>query len=551
MPKGDRDVDRVAVTRRPRFGGVFRKRHVSWLISAENIRDTGRTMITTAKQALDLRSKNNQWLEIYEYFENQAFDRDGDEQSESEIDRALKLRSAISSIFNKLDPDFINGTALSGFDGHISNAHGQFNSYKQAGTIDYIRGMNDALSNAYTALKICLHTTGTEQEQLGSALFENQEMVVKVFRNGAAKIKADARKAHQDLSALNEKIEQINGAHAAIMQLHTVLLSDHDQEKPSVLTSIRAMESAVETQLQKIKGFSDQVFDENTDGGSIKGRILAARKEIDDLKKKADQDIDRLKALIDDIEEFHTLAFGTEAGLEPPIEDVDTADAPTDTNTFASTPPKTIQGKLEWLIQRAEAHKNNTEATTKTLIEQISSLLPRATSAGLASAFESEANKQIIPKLIFTGLFIASLIGMVMAAAPTMIEFIPATVETPRDWKFSKPEGIEAAMRDLLFRLPVIIPCIWMAIFSARRRSECERLQQEYLHKTALAKSYDAYKQQIDNLPEGNEELKKSLLETMLKAISKNASDTLDAKQKPIGLIQSWLASRIIRKIEE
>lgn len=508
-------------------------------------------MITTAKQALDLRSKNNQWLEICEYFENQAFDRNGDEQSESEIDRALKLKSAISSILNKLDPDFTNGTALSGFDLHISTAHGQFNLYKQAGTIDYIRAMNDALSNAYTALKICLHSTDTEQQQLVSALFENQEMIVKVFRSGAAKIKADARKAHQDLSALNEKIEQINGAHAAIMQLHTVLLSNHDQEKPSVLTSIRAMESAVETQLQKIKGFSDQVFDENTEGGSIKGRILAARKEIDDLKKKADQDIDRLNALIDDIEEFHSQAFGAKADQDPPIKDSDTEGPATETQTSASTPPKTIQGKLEWLIQRAEAHKRNTEATTKTLIEKIDSLLPSATSAGLASAFEDEADKKTWPKFLFTTLFIGSLAGMGMAAASTMIELIPATPDIASSWRFTKPENFEAAMRDLLFRLPVIIPFVWLAIFSARRRSECERLQQEYLHKTALAKSYDAYKQQVDNLPEGNEELKKSLLDTMLKAISKNASESLDPKQKPASLFQSLLFSRLARRLEE
>lgn len=45
-----------------------------------------------------------------------------------------------------------------------------------------------------------------------------------------------------------------------------------------------------------------------------------------------------------------------------------------------------------------------------------------------------------------------------------------------------------------------------------------------------LAKSYISYKQQIDELQEGNSELLKKLLDISIETLGKNPSDTLDKK---------------------
>lgn len=81
-----------------------------------------------------------------------------------------------------------------------------------------------------------------------------------------------------------------------------------------------------------------------------------------------------------------------------------------------------------------------------------------------------------------------------------------------------------------LKRLPLILPILWLTVFVSKRRSEYQRLRFEYSHKESLAKSYNSYKQQIEELGEDNSELLKTLLEQTIIAIAFNASTTLDKK---------------------
>ena len=69
-----------------------------------------------------------------------------------------------------------------------------------------------------------------------------------------------------------------------------------------------------------------------------------------------------------------------------------------------------------------------------------------------------------------------------------------------------------------------------MAIFASKRRSENQRLQQEYAHKEALAKSYVSYKMQIDELNQEDKKLLEKLLDSSINTVSYNASESLDKK---------------------
>ena len=57
------------------------------------------------------------------------------------------------------------------------------------------------------------------------------------------------------------------------------------------------------------------------------------------------------------------------------------------------------------------------------------------------------------------------------------------------------------------------------------------RLQQEYAHKEALAKSYQGFKKQIEGLGNDKDDiLLKQLLQAAIEGVSFNASGTLDGK---------------------
>ena len=90
-------------------------------------------------------------------------------------------------------------------------------------------------------------------------------------------------------------------------------------------------------------------------------------------------------------------------------------------------------------------------------------------------------------------------------------------------------------LRTILTRVPIIAPVIWLAIFSATRRSQYERLQQEYAHKESLASSYQSYKMQLVDLKVDGDQLQKELIAKSIDAIAYNASKSLDGNhtEKP------------------
>ncbi len=85
-------------------------------------------------------------------------------------------------------------------------------------------------------------------------------------------------------------------------------------------------------------------------------------------------------------------------------------------------------------------------------------------------------------------------------------------------------------MNNLLFKLPLYVPLVWLALYASKRRSENQRLEQEYAHKEALAKSYSSYKQQIKELKQEDQLLLIKLLDSAIAAMANNASDVLDKK---------------------
>ena len=96
--------------------------------------------------------------------------------------------------------------------------------------------------------------------------------------------------------------------------------------------------------------------------------------------------------------------------------------------------------------------------------------------------------------------------------------------------RFKELGDWESVLRSLAYKLPFYGPAVWFAYYASKRRSEYQRLQQEYAHKEALAKSYDSYKKQIQELGQENNEMLVSLLNKAIDAIAHNASKTLDGK---------------------
>ncbi|PJK15527.1 hypothetical protein CO613_00030 [Lysobacteraceae bacterium NML07-0707] len=260
-----------------------------------------------------------------------------------------------------------------------------------------------------------------------------------------------------------------------------------------------------ESKLKEIEDLYKSIYDED-----------GLKQEIDEFYENIsskNKDINELKedsvATLGGLEDFYNKILGREdengkkaGGLKQEIE----------------------QRKIE-----LDNFKQKQEERYEELNKQIENLLPGATSAGLSSAYNEMRNKFSKSAKWYGWGFYASLFFLLL------LIFRIRDLSIIKDIPLDKGLGISllAFLGNFSVKLPFILPVLWLVIFVSKRRSEAERLTQEYAHKESLAKSYDSYKQQIEKLSEENQkELLPVLMENMIKAIALNPAETLDKKHQ-------------------
>lgn len=174
---------------------------------------------------------------------------------------------------------------------------------------------------------------------------------------------------------------------------------------------------------------------------------------------------------------------------------------------------KVITKWVKWYKEKLDNLYNTKNTEYSELKNRIETLLPWATSAWLSSAYKDMKDSFFWWNIIWNFLFFLSLLLAIYI------------------WKDIKVwDTLEKTLLDIIAHLPIILPLIWLAYFSSKQQSQNKRLQQEYAHKESLAKSFEWYKEQIDNLWEDEKsiEIKKLLMENIVKMTWENPSDTLD-----------------------
>lgn len=241
--------------------------------------------------------------------------------------------------------------------------------------------------------------------------------------------------------------------------------------------------------------------------GTTSDSIKTNQEFLEQYKKDATDKTNELTNKIDEFNKFYITVFGEQ-------------DSETDTRIGG------LKAELEDRVQELDKFRESQETEYSTLTEEIRSLLPGATSTGLASAYNDERKKFEKPLKKWNWIFIGSLSAMI---AVTIGGF------------FFNSTGAESVIMEhlngWLLRLPFYLPLIWLAIYASKRRSELYRLDQEYAHKEASAKSYSSYKDQIDNLNEDNDTLSSKLLDSIIDSTSRNPSETLGkhSNDTPVG----------------
>ncbi len=441
------------------------------------------------------------WKQILEISDEIVVDDDTVTTSVEEVARFTKVSTFVNELLQACDPELIPSSTWDNFHKQSNACLQQVNNYQSNRNITHITNANANLDNLLTYIRPYQVVSGKAAKSASASYVAYTKTIHKnlsAFQEEANGILAEinALKEHASESAEESKV-----ANTRIKELETSYFDDSEEE--SLSSRINQLEATLEENYEKIQNYKTKLIDGDSYSESISSEIETAHETANSSSEKITNLLNEVKSKLSDFKNYHTVVFG---------EKNDEGD---------------FEGGLKAEIIARENHleefKKQQETKYKALNDEIESLLPGATSAGLASAYHDLKVSFDNPIKNYSKLFYGSISFLILIA------FISITQEL--GWfyiKFVDVTDLTKLFSNIIYKLPLIIPVLWLTLFASKRRSETLRLQQEYAHKEALAKSYQNFKTQIEALEQSDPELMKKLLSSAIDAVSKNASDTLD-----------------------
>ncbi len=427
--------------------------------------------------------------------------------SVQELARLKKVVAYLDKLLGGIDPEMMPSSLWTSFDSQLDACLQQVKAYASDKQIAHIQQANEHVDNLLSYLK----PYNVLPNQLFSALrnsFKNYSDEVDKYLNSfreksvslVVEIESDKKISSEHLTAINQKRKAIESFSKSLFEASGE--SESIEEKVKKLVALVEGKTAEATQTHETLLIGDD---------SIYSKVIAAQSSINESKLKIEESLRTVSNKILELKNFHQKIFGTQTDEEIPVNDG-------------------LEFELELRLSQLSTYETDQKNKHEALKTKVESLLPGATSAGLASAYKELKEGFRKPIRNYTILFYGSLLLLVVAGVTASVQSI--SFEPAFSMKFIATEQWDSVLRSFLFKAPFVAPVIWLAVFSSTRRSQYERLQQEYAHKEALATSYHSYKLQLQDLKIDSDELQKELIKKAIDAVSYNASTTLDGKHE-------------------
>ena len=411
-----------------------------------------------------------------------------------------KITAFLSEAMSCIDADFLPEKVIKDIQASLFNIKANLGQTLNYNNIIYIRKVEIYLDELLQvifpfilqkdkAIKGTLLSLKEYSETIANYV-ENKVGEIELFQKNASKVKSELENERSRSQMLRTEIEEYR---------------DSIFSKRGIKDSIEHLLNNFKSESSEITKFNNLIYSEH----GLKQKIDNFSSSISKDSKYINELKDRGMNTLQELEQFYDKIFGED-----------------DLN---GNKTGGLKQEIEKRTKDLEEFKKEQKKRYDELNKQIENLLPGATSAGLSSAYNEMRNKFSKSAKWYAGGFYVSL--SILLVTILSIRDVVLVDKIPLD------KGIWISLLVLLgnfaVKIPFIIPALWLVIFMSRRRSEAERLSQEYVHKEVLAKSYDSYKQQIEKLSkEDQKELLPVLMEGMIRAISLNPAETLDKKHQ-------------------
>ena len=411
-----------------------------------------------------------------------------------------KITAFLSEAMSCIDADFLPSDFINNIESYLNDLKYLLVDTQNYTNSSYILYVESRLDNLLQSIFPFILHKGKAIKGLRVGLNEYSKTVTDHVANGFSEIETTKKNASEIKVKLENELDYFRELRAEIEEYRDLIfLEDGIKEKIEDLLNNSA------SKLSEIEGLHDSIYDE------------------DGLKQKIDKFYSNISDKNDDINELKENSLATLQGLEQFYDKIFGKDDENGNKAGG------LKQEIEQRRKDLEEFKQKQQKRYDELNKQIENLLPGATSAGLSSAYNEMRNQFSKSAKWYAGGFYALLCILLTTVLCTRNIILVDTIPLDKGIWIS----ILVLLGNFAVKMPFIIPALWLVIFMSRRRSEAERLSQEYVHKEVLAKSYDSYKQQIEKLSkEDQKELLPVLMEGMIRAISLNPAETLDKKHQ-------------------
>ena len=430
--------------------------------------------------------------------------------SVSELSRLKMVVSYLDEVLALVNPEVTPRNVWSNFHSQTNECLQQIRVYVSNRNIAHIIQANEHADNLLSYIK----PYSVFPKDISKALLRGAreyssvlEQQVEAFREKTIVL---IKEIVEDKNKSSEFLSQTENDQSKVAQFNNELFKGSG-EVPSIQNALLETKEKIEQNAEEIQSLHKKLITGVGDQNAIEEDVMSASQEIQTRNQETRKIIAALDSKVEDLLQFHAKIFGVKS------EDTE----------------KSLQG-LEFELDQRTKQLLKLESDQKlkhvAMFEQIESLLPGATSAGLASSYNALKDKFNKPIETYTRLFYLSL--LLLGGAALVMSIKQFEIYPKLSISFVEIAEWDLILRALLYKVPFIAPIIWLALFSTTRRSQYERLQQEYAHKEAFASSYESYKKQLQDLSGDSDDLQIALISKAIDAIAYNASTTLDGKHE-------------------
>jgi hypothetical protein len=446
------------------------------------------------------------WTNLKDIIEVTKVDDESIVTNTEELARLIKVLKFVDALIEASDPELVPLTTWTTFQSQCQACLQEVTNYNNNRNIQHIINANANADNLLTYVRPYVVESGKAAKAAQTGFREYSSVVTKGLENFKIQASEYLNEFQGYRSSTEEKYEELKVLHTEISALRKEYFEGTDSEE-ALEDKINSMFTTTNEHYSKITEYHTALLDNGSD--SIQAIIAEAKTDSEENKEAIESLLHDTEKKLNELKVFYKDIYGSE--------DVE---------------GKLIGGLKQELTDRKvdlDSFKELQQTRYKALNGQIEELLPAATSAGLATAYRAMRKSFSKPIKQYSYLFYSSVVILTLT---TLVSSVDSFWTANEIIKFVDITDLAGLLNSLLHKLPIIVPVLWLALFASKRRSEAQRLQQEYAHKEALAKSYQNFKTQIDNLGQTDkkEELMEKLLSAAIDAVAANASDTLDKK---------------------